>query len=63
MNPKKWKSVVIPVDVYHALKRLAQQERRTISGQFTFLLEQVMEDRQKETAYLKEKDSYREKPI
>ena len=63
MNPKKWKSGVIPVDVYHALKRLAQQERRTISGQFTFLLEQVMEDRQKETAFLKEKDSYREKPI
>ena len=63
MNPKKWKSVVIPVDVSHALKRLAQQERRTISGQFTFLLEQVMEDRQKETAFLKEKDSYRETPI
>ena len=63
MNTKKWKSVVIAVDVYHALKRRAQQERRTISGQFTFLLEQVMEDRQKETAFLKEKDSYREKPI
>ena len=59
MNPKKWKSVVIPVDVYHALKRLAQQERRTISGQFTFLLEKAMKEEQRIT----DKAFYREPPV
>tara|TARA_R110000751_G_scaffold169109_1_gene275209 strand:+ start:321 stop:491 length:171 start_codon:yes stop_codon:yes gene_type:complete len=41
MNPEKWKSVVIPIESYHVLKNMAAKERRTISGQFTLLLEQV----------------------
>jgi hypothetical protein len=41
MNPEKWKSVVIPIESYHVLKDMAAKERRTISGQFTLLLEQV----------------------
>tara|TARA_R110000744_G_scaffold3394_2_gene12980 strand:+ start:4638 stop:4820 length:183 start_codon:yes stop_codon:yes gene_type:complete len=41
MNPEKWKSVVIPIESYRVLKGLAVKERRTISGQFTLLLEQV----------------------
>ena len=39
MNPAKWKSVVIPIASYRVLKNLAAKERRTISGQFTFILE------------------------
>ena len=38
MNPDKWKSVVIPIESYHVLKDMAAKERRTISGQFTFVL-------------------------
>ena len=41
MNPDKWKSVVIPIESYHVLKALAAKERRTISGQFTFVLEKL----------------------
>ena len=39
MNPDKWKSVVIPIESYHVLKALAAKERRTNSGQFTYVLE------------------------
>ena len=41
MNPEKWKSVVVPIGSYHVLKKLAEKERRTLSGQFTLILEQV----------------------
>jgi len=41
MNPDKWKSVVIPIESYRVLKNMAAKERRTISGQFTFMLEKV----------------------
>ena len=48
MNPDKWKSVVIPISSYRVLKNLAAKERRTISGQFTYVLEnatgKVIED-------------------
>jgi hypothetical protein len=41
MNPDKWKSVVIPIASYLVLKKMAAKERRTISGQFTFVLEKL----------------------
>ena len=41
MNPDKWKSVVIPIESYRVLKDMAAKERRTISGQFTFVLEKM----------------------
>jgi len=41
MNPDKWKSVVVPIESYRVLKEMAAKERRTLSGQFTLLLEQV----------------------
>jgi hypothetical protein len=41
MNPDKWKSVVIPIESYRVLKDMASRERRTISGQFTYLLEKL----------------------
>jgi|TARA_R110000737_G_scaffold33171_1_gene51518 hypothetical protein len=41
MNPDKWKSVVIPIESYRVLKSMAAKERRTISGQFTYLLEKL----------------------
>jgi len=40
MDPTKWKSVVISIATYKKLKELAHQNHRTLSGQFTHLLEQ-----------------------
>ena len=42
MNPEKWKSVVVPVETYKLLKKLASKEHRTISGQFTYILEKSL---------------------
>ena len=39
MNPAKWKSVVIPIRSYKVLRKMATDEHRTISGQFTYMLE------------------------
>ena len=41
MNPDKWKSVVIPIESYIVLRDMAEKERRTISGQFTYVLEKL----------------------
>jgi hypothetical protein len=38
MDSKKWKSVVITIDSYNQLKKMAREEHRTISGQFAYLL-------------------------
>jgi hypothetical protein len=43
MNAEKWKSVVVPIDTYQVLKDMAKREHRTISGQFTFVLEKHQE--------------------
>ena len=41
MDTEKWKSVVIPIEAYKVLTDLAKKEHRTISGQFTFILEKA----------------------
>ncbi len=41
MNVEKWKSVVIAITTYQKLKQRAQKNPRTISGEFTHILEQV----------------------
>ena len=41
MNVEKWKSVVISIPTYLQLKKRAQKNHRTISGEFTHILEQV----------------------
>lgn len=38
MNPERWKSVVISIDTYNMLKKVAKLNHRTLSGQFTHLL-------------------------
>ena len=42
MDPRKWKSVVISITAYRKLKKLARENHRTISGQFTHLLEKAL---------------------
>jgi len=39
MNTEKWKSVLVPIDVYREIKALAQSEGRTISGQLRLMFE------------------------
>jgi macrodomain Ter protein organizer (MatP/YcbG family) len=41
MNVEKWKSVVIAIPTYKKLKKRAQKNHRTISGEFTYIMEQV----------------------
>ena len=48
MNPDKWKSVVIPIDSYRVLKSMAVDEHRTISGQFTYMLEKWSDQNQEQ---------------
>tara|TARA_R110000751_G_scaffold155959_1_gene261448 strand:+ start:346 stop:507 length:162 start_codon:yes stop_codon:yes gene_type:complete len=48
MNPDKWKSVVIPLGSYKILRGMALDEHRTISGQFTYLLERWSEAKDQE---------------
>jgi len=43
MDSTKWKSVVIPIDAYRDLKRMAEADHRTISGQFTYILRKINE--------------------
>jgi len=39
MDTSKWKSVLVPIEVYHELKADAQNSGRTISGQLRVVLE------------------------
>jgi|TARA_R100000988_G_C3970454_1_gene151194 hypothetical protein len=43
MDPKKWKSVVVPLDTYGVLKSMAKKEHRTISGQLTHVIQKWIE--------------------
>jgi|TARA_R100001244_G_C5098322_1_gene118175 plasmid stability protein len=44
MNAEKWKSVVIAITTYKKLKARAVKNHRTISGEFTHILEQANKD-------------------
>ena len=42
MDASKWKSVVILIKSYKLLTEMAKREHRTISGEFTYILEQFL---------------------
>jgi len=44
MDVDKWKSVVIAITTYQKLKKRAVKNHRTISGEFTYILEQADKD-------------------
>jgi predicted DNA-binding protein len=48
MDTDKWKSVLVPIEVYKEIKALAQSEGRTISGQLRIIFENYK--REKENA-------------
>jgi len=39
MDTSKWKSILVPKDIYEEIKTLSQQEGRTISGQLRLIHE------------------------
>jgi hypothetical protein len=39
MNTEKWKSVLVPIEVYQEIKDIAKSEGRTISGQLRLMFE------------------------
>jgi predicted DNA-binding protein len=47
MNPDKWKSIVISIESYRKLKAMAKSEMRTLSGQFTYILEKAVEENER----------------
>jgi hypothetical protein len=42
MDTDKWKSVLVPIEVYKEIKALAQSEGRTISGQLRIIFESIL---------------------
>jgi hypothetical protein len=48
MDITKWKSVLVPIEVYEQIKTIAKAEGRTISGQLRIMWEMYKEARIKE---------------
>lgn len=48
MDITKWKSVLVPIEVYEQIKTIAKAEGRTISGQLRIMWEVYKETRKKE---------------
>ena len=40
MNTRKWKSILVPREIYEAIVEIAHDEGRTISGQLRVIFEQ-----------------------
>ncbi len=43
MDTEKWKSVLVPIEVYQGIKAIAIHEKRTISGQLRIMFEKFCE--------------------
>ena len=39
MDTTKWKSVLVPIEVYSEIKKIAKAEGRTISGQLRIIFD------------------------
>ena len=44
MDTEKWKSVLVPIEVYREIKTIAQKEGRTISGQLRIIFEKYKQE-------------------
>jgi len=40
MDTNKWKSILVPRDVYEEIRKISHDEGRTISGQLRLIFEQ-----------------------
>ena len=39
MDTEKWKSVLVPIEIYREIKNISKAEGRTISGQLRLMFE------------------------
>ena len=39
MDVDKWKSIVVPIDIYKGIKQIADMENRSISGQLRVMFD------------------------
>jgi len=46
MDPNKWKSVAVSIDVYEMLKELAEENERSVSRQLAHLFKKVAQEKQ-----------------
>ena len=52
MDTKKWKSVLVPTDIYEEIVTISHVEGRTISGQLRKIFNEWKEDRAREAREL-----------
>lgn len=52
MDTTKWKSVLVPIEVYWKIRELASVENRKIGGQLERIFDEWIEDRHREAAAL-----------
>jgi hypothetical protein len=45
MNLKKWKSIAVTIDVYDILKRIADENERSVSRQLAHMLKAIDEEK------------------
>lgn len=45
MDPNKWKSIAVSVEVYEMLKELAEQNERSVSRQLAHLVKKVTQQK------------------
>lgn len=43
MDTKRWKSILVPIEMYHDVRDTARKEGRTISGQLCYAYDQFNE--------------------
>lgn len=47
MDTDKWKSILVPKDVYLQIKKIAAKEGRTLGGQLRYIYSQYVSEEQK----------------
>ena len=52
MDTTRWKSILVPIEVYRQIREIAHLEGRTISGKLRLIFEQWKEDRKMEARRL-----------
>jgi hypothetical protein len=52
MDITKWKSILVPIGIYHRIREFSQLEHRKIGQQLTLIFEEWLEYKHKEAAAL-----------
>ena len=52
MDITKWKSILVPIGIYHRIREFSQLEHRKIGAQLTLIFEEWLEYKHKDAAAL-----------